>query len=91
MSILNITVNSTCRDQPRTPTRTVSWQQALKDAVRDPVELCRLVDLPPRYQAGAVRAADDFPVFAPRGYIARMRREILAIRCCGRCFRWKTN
>jgi EF-P beta-lysylation protein EpmB len=51
----------------------LSWQQAVKDAVRDPVELCRLVGLPPRYAADAQRAASDFPVFAPRGYIARMR------------------
>ncbi len=51
-----------------------SWQEALKDAVRDPEELCRLVGLP-RYAAGARRAARQFSVFAPRGYIARMRPE----------------
>jgi len=45
----------------------------VKDAVRDPAELCRLVGLAPRYALGAERAAGDFPVFAPRGYIARMR------------------
>jgi EF-P beta-lysylation protein EpmB len=50
-----------------------SWRQALKDAVRDPAELCRLLDLPARLAAGAVRAGRDFSVFAPRGYIARMR------------------
>jgi EF-P beta-lysylation protein EpmB len=53
--------------------RPVRWQQILKDAVRDPRELCRLLRLPPEYEAGAVRAATLFPVFAPRGYIARMR------------------
>jgi EF-P beta-lysylation protein EpmB len=50
-----------------------SWQEAVKDAVRDPDELCRLVGLPPRFASAAARAALDFPVFAPRGYIARMR------------------
>lgn len=49
-----------------------SWQEALKDAVRDPEELCRLVGLP-QLAAGARLAARDFPVFAPRAYIARMR------------------
>ena len=49
-----------------------SWQQALKDAVRDPVELCRLVGLPGQYEPAARRAAESFPVFAPRGWIARI-------------------
>jgi EF-P beta-lysylation protein EpmB len=73
MSILEIPVNSSSPVVPAGVLRYRSWQAALKDAVRDPVELCRLLDLPPRYVAGAVRAARDFPVFAPRGYIARMR------------------
>jgi len=51
-----------------------SWQEALKDAVRDAAELCRLVHVPPLTGPGATKAARDFPVFAPRGYIARMRQ-----------------
>lgn len=50
------------------------WQRLLKDAVRDPLELCRILQLPPQYEAAAVRAARSFPVFAPRGYIDLMRR-----------------
>jgi EF-P beta-lysylation protein EpmB len=50
-----------------------SWQQALKDAIRDPVELCRLVGLPAEYEEAARRAAHSFPVFAPRGWVARIR------------------
>jgi L-lysine 2,3-aminomutase len=50
-----------------------SWHQALKDAVRDPLELCRLLRLPPEFESAAVRAARLFPVFAPRGFIARMQ------------------
>ncbi len=50
-----------------------SWQAAMKTAVRDPAELCRLVGLPDRYQQAADAAARLFPVFAPRGYISRMR------------------
>jgi EF-P beta-lysylation protein EpmB len=51
-----------------------TWQEALKDAVRDAVELCRLLDLPDKWAVEAAAAAGDFPIFAPRGYIARMRR-----------------
>ena len=50
-----------------------SWQRAMKEAVRDPVQLCRLLQLPAEFEAPAIRAARLFPVFAPLGYIARMR------------------
>jgi L-lysine 2,3-aminomutase len=50
-----------------------SWQQALKDAVRDPFELCRLLDLDPQWAVAARRACASFPLFAPRSYVARMR------------------
>ena len=49
------------------------WQEVLKTAVRDPLELCRLLDLPEALHAPAIEAAQQFPLFAPRGYIARMR------------------
>jgi EF-P beta-lysylation protein EpmB len=49
------------------------WQRAMRSAVRDPVDLCRRLSLPATYEAAAVRAAGQFPVFAPLGYIARMR------------------
>jgi EF-P beta-lysylation protein EpmB len=50
-----------------------SWQEAFKDAVRDPAELCRLLDLPMAI-ADAARAANQmFPLYAPRGFVARMR------------------
>lgn len=48
------------------------WQQLLKDAIRDPAELCRELRLPERYVALAVRAARDFRLLVPRGYVARM-------------------
>jgi len=50
-----------------------SWQDALKDAVRDPDELCRLLDLPRELVASARVAAKQFGLFVPRGYLARMR------------------
>jgi L-lysine 2,3-aminomutase len=53
--------------------RYATWQEAMKDAVRDPEELCRLLDLP-RDVADAARAASgQFSLFVPRGYVARMR------------------
>ena len=49
-----------------------SWQAAMKDAVRDPVELCGLLELPEEFALRAKAACSDFPLFAPRGYIGRM-------------------
>lgn len=53
---------------PRYP----NWQAALRDAVRDADELCRLLDLPAEAARVAKIAAGHFPLFVPRGYIARM-------------------
>ena len=53
--------------------RYASWQEALNDAVRDPDELCRLLDLPPDTADAARTAARQFPLFVPRGFVARMR------------------
>lgn len=64
-------VGKPVRPENRPPPR---WQRLLKDAVRDPLELCRLLQLPDQYHAAAVRAARGFPLFAPRGYVALMRR-----------------
>jgi EF-P beta-lysylation protein EpmB len=49
------------------------WQQVFREAIRDPRELCRMLELPPGLETAAVRAADAFPLFAPRGYVAQMR------------------
>ena len=54
------------------PTAT-SWQQSVRHAVRDPAELWRLLNLPASLLPAAQRAAELFPLFAPREYIARMR------------------
>lgn len=54
--------------------RATTWQQELKEAVRDPRELCRLLDLPEEWVPTAEAAARDFPLFAPRPYLARMER-----------------
>lgn len=51
------------------------WQRLLKDAIRDPGELCKLLRLPEPYVAAARRAAGDFPLFAPRGFVAKMEPQ----------------
>ncbi len=73
MSIVPLAVNSSSPLATPSPPAYGSWQEAFKDAVRDPAELCRLVGLPEEVAERAARAAVDFPLFAPRGFIARMR------------------
>src|SRR5882757_798771 len=53
--------------------RYTSWQEAMKDAVRDADELCRLLDLPVEFASAAKEASRQFRLFAPRGFVARMR------------------
>ncbi|MBB5206816.1 EF-P beta-lysylation protein EpmB [Chiayiivirga flava] len=48
------------------------WRAAWRDAVTDPAELLRLLDLP--QLAARLAAAGGFPLRVPRGFVARMRR-----------------
>jgi EF-P beta-lysylation protein EpmB len=73
MSIVSDSVNSSQGAASGSAAGYRSWQEAFKDAVRDPAELCRLVELPPHYAARAAAAAREFSLFVPRDYIARMR------------------
>lgn len=62
---------------PRHPVRAPAsagpaWRQALRTAVRDPLELCRRLQLPANCEPAAVRASRHFPVLAPSSYLARM-------------------
>jgi len=50
------------------------WQQALAEAISDPVELLRLLELPPDILPISRTAARQFPLRVPRGYVARMRK-----------------
>jgi EF-P beta-lysylation protein EpmB len=51
-----------------------AWRQALKAAIRDPAELCRVLKLPEALVPAARLAAASFGLFAPRSYVARMRK-----------------
>lgn len=48
------------------------WQQSLRDAVRDPAELCRLLELDPALVEAARAAGGAFALRVPREFIARM-------------------
>lgn len=65
-----VTASQQSVPRPRTAPR--RWPAALKAAVRDPVELCRLLDLPASFHAPARQAARLFPVFVSREYLARI-------------------
>ncbi|HEX7044116.1 MAG TPA: EF-P beta-lysylation protein EpmB [Burkholderiales bacterium] len=56
-----------CRQPP-------AWQRELACAVTDPAELIRLLELDPHLLEPARRAAQQFRLRVPRGYLARMRR-----------------
>lgn len=51
-----------------------AWQQAWREAVRDPVELLTLVGLDPGDFMRGPGVGAGFPLRVPRGFIARMRR-----------------
>lgn len=56
------------RDGGQPPT----WQRLLADAIRDPAELCRTLELPASLASSA--AAAQFPLLVPRGFAALMEK-----------------
>jgi len=50
------------------------WQTELAEAVHDPAELLRMLELDPALLDGAGAAAKQFPLRVPRAFIARMRK-----------------
>jgi EF-P beta-lysylation protein EpmB len=51
-----------------------TWQQHFADAITDPAELLRALDLGSEWLAPAEAAAKLFPLRVPRSFVARMRR-----------------
>ena len=72
-SMLSVTSRTDPACRPAAAGRYPDWQAVLADAVRDPGELCRLLDLPTRVGASAGRAQAGFPVFVPRTFLGRIR------------------
>lgn len=61
--------------QPRGADTCDNWQRELAQAISDPRELLRVLDLDPALAAGAhALAATDFRLRVPRGFVRRMRR-----------------
>ncbi len=69
MSSDDTPVNSAAGSPPHEP-----WKRELAFAIRDPFELCRLLDLPRRVAEESVEAAGSFPLLVPRGFAARMTK-----------------
>ncbi len=66
----------TAASEPRQPAALVPvrWQQALREAVRDPRELLDLLGLDRLAPRLSDEAMVQFPLRVPRGFVARMRR-----------------
>jgi EF-P beta-lysylation protein EpmB len=52
-----------------------SWQQELAEAIKDPRELCELLELDPALIEPALASARDFPLRVPRSFAAKMRKS----------------
>ena len=50
------------------------WRSALRTAVRSAAQLLTMLELPPDLSPAAEGAGQDFPLFAPLGFIARMTK-----------------
>jgi L-lysine 2,3-aminomutase len=50
------------------------WQRELAQAITEPLELLRLLELDPEQAPGAIAAARAFALRVPRGFVRRMRR-----------------
>jgi len=59
--------------QPIPSCQTSHWQKALQQAIRDPAELLRRLNLPDHLLPAARAAAERFPLRVPLGYVARMQ------------------
>jgi EF-P beta-lysylation protein EpmB len=52
----------------------IAWQEELRTAIRDPIALCRMLELPAEWSERAEVAEDKFPLFVPRCYLRRIER-----------------
>jgi EF-P beta-lysylation protein EpmB len=51
-----------------------AWQSELAQAITDPAELCKLLELDRNQLAMASMATDGFPLKVPRSYVSRMQK-----------------
>lgn len=55
------------------PDTSIAWRLAMREAIRDPLELLDQLGLAHHPHANADNPLLDFPLLVPRGYVARMR------------------
>jgi EF-P beta-lysylation protein EpmB len=72
--MLSSMISNSLASRPALLPPAASWQQIMKEAVRDVGQLCRLLELPPEYAAQAAGAREQFPLFVPQPFLARIRR-----------------
>lgn len=60
--------------EARNTTGSESWQKILANAIRDPHQLLRALDLPDSLLAGMEAGHERFPVRVPAPYLSRIRR-----------------
>ena len=56
------------------PVQIKPWRKALSEAIRDPLALCKALDLPPEHLPLPAQTAGQFPLRVPQGFVHRMRR-----------------
>ena len=61
------------QSSPATSNSLPAWQLQIKQAIRDPAELCQLLQLPASMTEPAQAAAGSFPLFAPRPFVDRIQ------------------
>ncbi len=54
--------------------QTASWQEQLQMLIRDPKELCKVLDLDPSLVFSAQQASQNFALRVPRSFVARMEK-----------------
>jgi EF-P beta-lysylation protein EpmB len=58
---------------PAAPRQPARWQTLWREALRDPADLLRALDLPDLAERVSATAQAQFPLRVPAGYVARMR------------------
>jgi len=54
--------------------RQTNWQQSLAEAIRDPAELLKMLDLPAELLPASTAMTEQFPLRVPRSFITRMAK-----------------
>ncbi len=73
-----MTILTSLSESVRPVSAETGWQSELRQAVRSAAELCRRLELPQEWASKAAAGAEEFPVFVPPSYLARIRRGDLA-------------